>query len=75
MVASVIILSLRPVRPMRPDARDGKCIFRDGGGHGNCLLFVVSVLVIVALFVFFCSDSYFREYRDHTGSPAIPVGA
>ena len=30
MVTSVIILSLRPVRPMRPDAQDGKCIFRDG---------------------------------------------
>ena len=29
MVTSVIILSLRPVRPMRPDAQDGKCIFRD----------------------------------------------
>ena len=31
MVTSVIILSLRPVRPMRPDAQDGKCIFRDVG--------------------------------------------
>ena len=29
MVTSVIILSLRPVRPMRPDAQDRKCIFRD----------------------------------------------
>ena len=29
VTASVIILSLRPVRPMRPDAQDGKCIFRD----------------------------------------------
>ena len=29
MITSVIILSLRPVRPMRPDAQDGKCIFRD----------------------------------------------
>ena len=31
MVTSVIILSLRPVHPMRPDAQDGKCIFRDAG--------------------------------------------
>ena len=29
MVTSVIILSLYPVRPMRPDTQDGKCIFRD----------------------------------------------
>ena len=28
MVTSVIILSLHPARPMRPDAQDGKYIFR-----------------------------------------------
>ena len=36
--------------------------------------FVGSVLVIVAHCVFFCFDSCFREYRDHTDSSAIPVG-
>ena len=29
MVTSVIILSLRPVCPMRTDVQDGKCIFRN----------------------------------------------
>ena len=37
-------------------------------------LFVVSILIGVAHSVFFCYDSYFREYQDHTDSPAMPVG-
>ena len=32
------------------------------------------VSVLVDPFVFLCYDGYFREYRDHTGSPAILVG-
>ena len=45
-------------------------------GHvgGPWELLVVSVQVIVACFVTFCFHSCFREYRDHTGSPAILVG-
>ena len=42
--------------------------------HGVAIEAWLRVSVLVAPFVFICYESYFREYRDHTGSPAIPVG-
>lgn len=35
MVTSIIILSLRPVHPMRPDAQDAKWTFRDADADGS----------------------------------------
>ena len=49
MVNSVIILSLRPVRPMRPDAQDGKCIFRDVKATRKESVKVIEVVVLEVL--------------------------
>ena len=57
---------------MRLDTPDAHLVVADVGMPWE--LFVVSVLVILARSVSFRFDSYFREYREHTDSPAIPVG-
>ena len=50
------------------------CVVCGEWEHGMALEVGCFVFVLVAPSISFFCDSYFYEYRDHTGSPGIPVG-